>query len=237
MADDKGNDGKGDSGGGDKGGSADLTTLLSEMKAMREQLQALSPKGGQKDDDDLLDKIQKDKKSKEDAKAMETKLVEATKFNLRLDTFLKEYAGILPSDANEIPKAATLEKYSNEVERSAAIKATLMQSFFKEEENLKYLSESQLAKWKAYQSLGTVGRTEEAPAIYDVVFEPAVNHARSIRQAQIKASEGAAAGSKDSDIIFRKLHEKQLRSISGTHKLNDVLYEQAKGLGLVKTQA
>src|SRR5690606_23953586 len=110
------------------------------------------------------------------------------------------------------------------IERSSVIKAALMQSFFKEQENLDLLSESQMAKWKIYQNLGTQARQEEATNLFEVVFEPAINHARSIRAAKIQSKQENLTGSKDSDIIFKKMHEKQLRAIGSSYQLNDVLH-------------
>lgn len=200
----------------------------------KEELDRLIAKaaGKSEHEEDLTKNIEAEKKRKLQDQQTQEKIVTAAKFNIRLDTFLKEYSGVLPADANEIPKAASLDKYPGEVERSNVIKAALMQSFFKEDENIKLLSESQLAKWKTYLALGTVGRNEEAASVYDIVFEPAINHARSVRQAQLKSNQDTLTGSKDSDIIFKKMHEKQLRAIKANYPLNDVLHEQAKQLGL-----
>lgn len=202
----------------------DLDRLIAEAAKGRDT--------GDNKPDPTLDEIEKTKKAQQKERESQDRIVAAAKFNMGLDTFLKEYAGVLPDDANEIAKVATADKYPNELDRASAIKAALIQSFFKEEENAKLLSESQKAKWKAYQSLGTVGRLEEAASMYEIVFEPAVNHARSIRQAKIKQTSETFAGSKDSDIIFKKVHEKQLRAMKGNFPLNDVLHEQAKLLGL-----
>lgn len=226
--------GEGNKGGdGGKEGGADLNALLTEIKSMRTELASLksAPKN-EPEEDPTLKKIQDDKARKAKESATQDKVVRAAKFNLRFDTFLKEYAGVIPDDAQKIPTTASESDYPNELDRAAAMKASLMASFFKEEKNLRYLSESQLARWKTYQALGQVGRQEEADAVYDAVFEPAVNHARSIRQSEIKNKEVSYTGSSDSDIIFKKVHEKLLRSIGTNHKLNDVLHAQAKGLGL-----
>lgn len=219
--------------GGKEGGKETLVLeLAKEIKALREEMAASKPKE-KKDDPSLIDQVEKDKKSKADFAQMQSKIVKAAKFNLRFETFLKEYAGVIPEDAKEIAKTASVDNYPNEVERSAAIKDALMQSFFKESDNLKFLSDAQKAKWKTFLALGTAGRAEEAESIYDSVFEPAVNHARSIRQAQLTNRDNVASGSSDSDIIFKKLHEKQLRAMSN-YRLNDHLHAQAKSLGLVK---
>lgn len=231
----KGGDGAG--GGNAGGGGEAMAALLAEMKAMRAEITEMkSKKGG--DGDPTLDEIERGKKAKLKDQQTQEKIVTAAKFNIRFDTFLKEYSGILPADANEISKVATAEKYPDELKRSSVIKAALMASFFKEEENLKLLSESQLARWKAYQALGTVGREEEAADLYEVVFEPTVNHARSVRQAELRAKEDltkSLKGSTDSDIIMRKVHERQIRALSTNYKLNDVLFDQAKNLGLAKS--
>lgn len=225
---------------GNKGGTGgDTAALLAEIKAMRAEVAALkaAPKPKGPEGDPTLDEIQRGKKAQEKQQADQERVITAAKFNMRFETFLKEYAGVLPPSANEIPKVATVEKHPNELDRSAAIKSALMISFFAEEKNLDLLTESQKAKWKQYTSLGTVGRGEEAASIYEVVFEPAVNQARATRQAQIKSKEDPSSkGSSDSDIIMRKVHEKQLRAISTNYKLNDVLHEQAKALGLVGAQ-
>lgn len=237
-------DGAGGAGGADsdagKGKEAgeSISELTSLVKSLSEEIKSLKAKP-KPEGDPTIQAIDDNKKKEAQNRVTQEKIAAAAKFNVRFDTFLKEYSGVLPADANEIPKFATPENYPNELDLAAAYKSALMQSFFKEEENLKYLSDSQLAKWKAFQSLGTAGRLEDAPNVYDIVFEPAVNHARSIRQAQIKSREGSTrtTGSTDSEIIFKKVHEKQMRSLMGNYKLNDELHEQAKKLGLVGSQS
>lgn len=206
--------------------------LLDMIKAVQADLAAL--KGGkQNEDDPLLDKISKQKKQDTDQKALAARIASATLFNDKLETFLKEYAGILPEDVNELPKTASEVDYPDAIQRANALKSSLVTSFFKEEANKKYLSESQNAKLKSWLALGKDARAEEAHQIYESIFEPAVNHARSVRQAQLKQKEDSYAGSKDSDIVMRKVHTKQLRNLMNSFKLNDTLHEQAKSLGLV----
>lgn len=247
MADNNGGSGSG-SGGGSGSGSGAAGGQQQQQQQQQQQTQmvtlsredldkliadAAKGKNPKNEPDPTLDAIERDKKAREKDRETQGKIVSATKFNVGFDIFLKEYAGVLPPDATEIAKVASSDKYESEVDRSLAIKAALIQSFFKEEENVKLLSDSQKAKWKAYQALGTVGRQEEAATMYEVVFEPAINQARAIRQAQISSKQDTYKGSKDSDIIFKKVQEKQLRSLKNSYTLNDVLHDQAKSIGLV----
>lgn len=209
--------------------------VMEAINAIKAEVAALKPQKTD-DGDPLLDKVQKDKKAAAERKALEEQISAATLFNDKFDTFLKEYAGILPEDVNELPKAASETDYPDKIKRANALKSSLVTSFFKEEANKKLLSESQNARLKAWLTLGKDARAEEAHSIYESIFEPTINHARSIRQAQLKqnSADTKFAGSKDSDIVMHKVHSKQIRNLMGAHKLNDVLHEQAKSLGLVK---
>lgn len=230
-----GDAGSGAGGAGGTGGGDATAALLAEIKAMRAEITALKGSGGggkAGDPDPTLAEIKRANEIKERQRSEQEKIVAATKFNERLGTFMKEYAGVLPADANEIPKVASPDKYPDEIQRALALKAALVESFFKEEKNEKLLTESQFAKLKTWRSLGTEARREDANAIYETVFEPALNQARAIRQAEIRKTEDTFKGSSDSEIIFKKVHEKRLRELKG-YQLNSVLHEQAKSLGLV----
>lgn len=239
-------DGAGNGGDGGKatenkeGGSSEIKAVMDMLKTMQTEIAGLK-KGKSKDDDDddpILKEIERKKAKKTDDAEFRQRISTAVKFNDRLENFLKEYSGVLPSDANDIPNAVNMKEFPDDIERAKAAKASLVLSFFKEEKNLEGLTESQRARYKVWAALGKQARHDEVEPIYESVFEPAVNQARAVRQAQLRAEEDGSkhSGSKDSDIIFRKHWEKSVRSVMG-FKLNDELHEQAKKLGLVAKQS
>ncbi len=127
-------------------------------------------------------KLQKEKDDKgiTDSKALES----AIKFNLKADEFVKTNQSLLPKNAADIFKAADKENYSSAIEKDAAIKSGLIQSFFEVQSNLDLLTGSQKIQLDEYLKLTKTGKQERAQAMYDNIFEPTFEMLKRVKKAE-----------------------------------------------------
>lgn len=178
--------GKGDAKGGDAGGD----------KA-----------GGNTEDETLADKARREREEKEksggDVKRIET----ALSFNMGAKNFVKEHADYLPQDAEAIVAAAEKESYDSAIEKSVAIKESLIQEFFKVQSNLELLTAGQKNQIAEFQKLTKNGRQGKAEFIFENVLEPALETLKKIKKAEqvAKARGGYASSSKAEDAYISKL--------------------------------
>lgn len=186
------------------------------------------------DDDvpDLRKKVKKNAQSSED-RAKEIKQIEsAVTFNSGVDEFVKKNANLLPKEILDIVKQGHKESFDSQIAKANAIRASVIQSYFSVQDNLDALTKSQKEGLDHYLKLTKTGKEENAANIYENIFEPALETRRKIEKAR-EVGQSRVTVSDDSDIIFKKTHEKQLRSLSN-YKLNDVLHDQAKKLGITE---
>lgn len=184
-------DGKGGTGAGgatsDK--TPDLAKEVADLKAantaLMEKFEALwGKKTPDTKDDDLIDKAKKQKEI-DDKKTIDHKALEsALKFSLKADEFLKTNQSLLPKDVSEIFKQAEKEKYDNAIEKDAAIKAGIIQSFFSVQTNLDLLTPSLKISLDDFLKLTKNGKQEKAQSIYDNIFEPAFEMLRRVKKAE-----------------------------------------------------
>ncbi len=158
--------------------NAALKLKLADLEAK------LKPAAPPADDPDLLmkAKLQKEKDDKgiTDSKALES----AIKFNLKADEFVKTNQSLLPKNAADIFKAADKENYSSAIEKDAAIKSGLIQSFFEVQSNLDLLTGSQKIQLDEYLKLTKTGKQERAQAMYDNIFEPTFEMLKRVKKAE-----------------------------------------------------
>lgn len=220
---DEAGDGKGAGGGGAgadgkngaAGGASDAEKTIAELKASNAALIARMEKiekgssagagaGGSGDGTDLDEKarLQREADAKKGAngKALEA----AIGFNMSADKFLKDNAGLLPKDVADIFKAAEAETYNSAIEKSQAIKAGVIKTFFAVQSNLDLLTPSQKSQLEEYLKLTNTGRAEKALQLYDSIFEPTFEQLRRLKKAEA-LSRGHSVGSGAGDAYRDKL--------------------------------
>lgn len=157
-----------------------------EIAKIKADLEKATKKGDPPpaDDPDLLAKARKaaDEKNKKtnDAKSMEA----ALRFSLGSKDWLKTNQSLLPKDIEGIFNAADKESYDSAVEKDAALKSGIVQSFFNVQANLDLLTPSQKSALEDFQKLTLNGKQEKAQHIYDTIFEPTFEMLKRITKAQ-----------------------------------------------------
>lgn len=204
---DEAGDGKGGGGGsGDAGkkpegdkGAPDLAAKIAALEAENAALKAAKGKPNaddEDDEDDLLSKATKNRE-KNDRSANDSKAMEAAlRFTMGANTFLKDNASLLPKDIADIFKAADAEKFDNEKQKADAIKAGVIQSFFKQQANLDLLTPGLKSQLEDYLKLTKDGKEQEATRIFDSIFEPTFEMLRRVKKAEAlgKGYSGHATG-------------------------------------------
>ncbi len=209
-----------DKGGGAGGGepNADLTKAQADLKAANDKIAALELAAKKPDDKTQLDKekegdlIAKAAKERDDAakKSSDIKAIEsALKFNLGMETFLKDNKDIFPKEIGEIVKVAEKEVYDTAADKANAVKAAVIQSFFSIQSNLDLLTASQKDSVADFLKLTKNGRETKAPQLYDGIFEPALEMVKRVKKAEElgKARSGFATSDNVQDSYKQRLIE------------------------------
>jgi hypothetical protein len=211
---------KGDTGdkGGQKDQGGDKTDLAAEIAALKAQIAKLEGGGkkdtGTQDDPDLGDKARRARADQEAAAARAKNLESAIKFNLKAPEFLKANESLLPKDAADIFAQAEKEKFEDAIEKDAAIKSGLVQSFFSIQSNVDLLTAGQKAMLDDYLKLTKTGKQDKAQQMYDMVFEPAFEMLKRTKRAEALSKGYSADNSDDA-------YKKKLMSLSKKHYLGE----------------
>lgn len=131
----------------------------------------------------LDEKARIERESKEKQKAEHAALESAVRFTVTGRDFLKENKSLLPENVEDIFGAADKETFDSPVNKASAIKDGLIQEFFKVQENLDLLTQSQKSVLESYLKLTKTGREERAQQIFDQVFEPALEMKKRVKKA------------------------------------------------------
>lgn len=161
--------------------------LREENEKIKAKMEEFEKRFGPKDPPEKPDLITQQQKEKETAeeKAKETKtLTEAIKFNMAIDDFVKTNEKLLPPEIADIVKLSNKEKYDSEQAKSNALKASIIQSFFKVQANIDVLTNSQRSTIDYYLTLTKNGKEEKAAEIYENILEPRLHVMREIKKAQ-----------------------------------------------------
>lgn len=177
-----------------------------KAKADKEAADKDKNKGGQSDDD-LREKVRKEKEAA-GSKAGEIKTIEkALAFNMSVEKFVSDNADALPSEIPDLLKAAEKEKYDSAAEKASAIRAAFVQSFFSVESHVELLTASQKTTLDDYLKLTKNGKQDKASEVYENLFEPALETLKKVRKAEElgKARSGFASSSKVEDGYKQRL--------------------------------
>ncbi len=183
-----------DKGGGGDDPAAELARLRAENAALK-----AAKDGGGKDDDDssLQDKARKEREAREAGSARDKRLTAAIAFDLKSKEFLRTNESLLPKEAGDIFAQAEKENFSDAIEKDAAIKAGVVQSFFAVQSNVDLLTPALKAQLDEYLKLTKTGKQDRAQQVYDTLFEPTLEALRRSRKAEA-LSKGHGAGDDDS---------------------------------------
>lgn len=209
----------GGSGGGAKGeGGADplkeLEALRRENAALKEKIAKPKADPGQ-DDPELREKAHRERAASDRDAARTKRLEAALTFGLKSEEFLKNNASLLPKDVGDIFAQAQKENYSDAIEKDAAIKAGLVQSFFSVQANVDLLTPGLKAQLDDYSKLTKTGKQEKAQQIYESIFEPTFEMLKRLRKAEA-LQKGHGSGS-DADTQYRN----RMISLSRKHYLGE----------------
>lgn len=169
-----------------------------------------------KNDEDLTDKVRKDKEAKDKAGSDTKKLEAALKFTMGADLFLKTNEALLPKDISDIFKMAEKENFSNAVEKRDAVQAGIIQSFFSIQANLDLLTANQKTQLEDYLKLTKTSKQEKAAEVFDNIFEPSFEMLKRIKKAEQLSKTGAATSS-DADEAYKQ----KLIGLSQKHYLGE----------------
>lgn len=200
---------------------------LNDAKAERDSLKkaadeaALKEKEKEKEKDlDLNEKVRKEKEELEKKGADSKKIEGALKFNLGVNTFVKEHADLLPGEVPDLLRQAEKENYDNANQKANTLKVAIMQSFFAVKDNLEALTSKQKSALDEYQKLTKNGKEEKAEAIYENIFEPALETMKRVKKAEElgRAKSGQAGGNKSQDSYKNKIMESTQKTYLGIEK-------------------
>lgn len=215
-------EGEGGAGGtGQEGNKPDLAKEFETLKASHAELikkfEALSAPNPDDKDKSLLDKA-RDKRAEDDKKNVDTKALEnALRFSMGADQFLKTNASLLPKDISDIFQAAEKEKYDSAIEKDAAIKAGIIQSFFSLQANVDLLTPGLKSGLDDYLKLTKAGKHEKSQLVYDSIFEPAFEMLKRTKKAE-ELNKGYGHGGDDETVYKNKLMEQSTKHYLGVRK-------------------
>lgn len=171
-----------------KAAAAERDAAKSELEKLKA---APPPKKDDKSDDEeddkdqeLRDKAKADREAK-DAEASKSKRLEAAvRFDMSSEKFLKDHSALLPSEVADIFKQASKENYSDAIEKDAAIKSGMIQSFFAVQANVDLLTAGQKTQLDDYLKLTKTGKQDKAQSTYEMIFEPAFEMLKRTKKAE-----------------------------------------------------
>jgi hypothetical protein len=137
-----------------------------------------------KDDDDLRKKVQKDKETNEEIAAQTKHIERALGFNMRIHTFVKDNADLLPAEIGAIVAQADKETYDNAQAKASAMKKSIIESYFAIQANMEAITPAQKVALDDYLKLTKTGKEQKAADIYENIFEPALETTRKVKKAE-----------------------------------------------------
>lgn len=206
-------DGKG--GGGAKTAEEQLKEAQAQIEELKKQVSGNKNKDEEErkrkeeEDNDLRKKVAKEKEE-EEKKKKDTKSVEdVLKYNLTVNTYVKENKDVLPEEFEKILQMAEKETYDTAAEKANAIKASFIQAFFSVQANIDLLTSSQKSQIEDYLKLTKKGREDGANQIYQNLFEPTIEMVKKLKKAEElnRARTGLHPGSKAGDEYRDRLIE------------------------------
>jgi hypothetical protein len=189
----------------DKG---DPAAALAAANAKIAELEAKLKPAPKPEDDELHDKARKSREIDEKDAGRIKRIESAVAFNMKSSDFLKANASLLPADVEDIFKQADKETYTDQAEKADAIKAGVVQAFFRVQSNYDLLTSGQKAQLDEYLKLTKNGKQEKAQAVFDMIFEPAFEMLKRTKKAEA-LNKGHGDGTDES--YRNRLHQSSMK--------------------------
>jgi len=158
-----------------------------------------------KDDQDLLEKVKKEKELMAGKTSDVKNLESAVQFNYKINDFIKDHENLLPSDIESIVKIAEKESFDTQLDKANAVKDGMIKSFFSIDANTQLLTSSQKSQLDDYLKLTKNSRLEKVSQVYDNVFEPALELIKKVKKAEEVGRARYGISSKPEDDYKNKL--------------------------------
>lgn len=186
--------------------------LVAENARLKEELDKLKKTNAPPVDLNTIANLNRteDEKKKLEQKALE----QAVEFNYGTKDFMKNHEGIVPKEVADLFTAAAKENYDSPVQKASAIKTGIIQEFFKVQENLDLLTPAHKDAIDRFGKLTKTGKESEAQAVWENIFEPAVNIKVRMKKADevIRARNGLATASEVDEAYKKRLIEGSKKS-------------------------
>ena len=190
-----------------------ITEMQAENAKLKADLEAAKKPPEQKPDPkpepelDLREKAIKEKKDLEDKSASTKEIESALKFEISLESFVKDNVDVLPSEIGDIVRIASKESFDSAVQKAGVIKTSILQSFFAVQANVDLLTTNQKSRLDDYLKLTKNGKEQKAKDIFEDIFEPALRLKKEILKAEElgKSKAGLGSSSKEEDEYKNKL--------------------------------
>lgn len=165
----------------------------------------------------LNDKVKQEREDQEKKATEQNQLEAALKFNLTSADFLKANESILPKEIGDIFKAADKERYETAVDKANATRAAIIQSFFDQQSNVEFLTESQKVTLADYLKLTKSAKEFKAKEIYENLFEPALATLKRVKKAEELGRANGGLRDASGDAPYRN----KLMDLSRKHYLGE----------------
>ena len=151
-----------------------------------------TPPEGDKEDpkgDNIVDEAKQRYKKDNDAKELNANLAQAIKFNLSIDSFIKDNEAILPKEAKALLDTVNTKAYSTDVEKANVLRKGLIDQFIELKENFDILPNSLKDKANRYKALTDDEKAKQSSQFWDIV-EIGATHKVLIRKAEQLSKNG-----------------------------------------------
>ncbi len=196
-----------------------IAAIVEENKTLKAAAEAAKKKPDDKkepdpkEEDDLQEKAKKFREAKEKSDRDTRTIEQALQFNLSAEDFVKKNSDLLPKDFSGILASAAKESYDTAGAKAAAIKASMIGSFFGVQANLDSLTPAQKVDLDEYLRMTKTAKEDKAAQVFANIFEPTLESLRRIKKAEElgRARSGLSNGS-DTENSYRD------RLIKGSRK-------------------
>lgn len=190
----------------------DPAARIAELEAELKKFKEAKPPNP---DPDLVDRTRRSNQADDEKLQNQKRLENALKFGMNAPAFLKQNESLLPKEIGDIFRQADKENFSDAIEKDAAIKAGVIQSFFSVQANVDLLTSGQKSALDDYLKLTKTGKQERSQQTYDMIFEPAFEMLKKTKRAE--ALQKGHSGGSDSENAYKQ----KMMNLSRKHYLGE----------------
>lgn len=190
-------DTKGGDGAGDTGFTPAQTEALTKMFGDFAAKIAPPTKNDDNKGTELSEQAKADMAAEAQRKAQMDDTEAATRFEMAFPKQLETDKDFYPKETDFIINAATAQNFPDKIQRTQAIKGSIMDAFFTEAKNIEVLNDTQKAKVEKYKALTIEDKRKQANQYWEV-FELAIDGLKTkARVAAATTANGAITGDMD----------------------------------------